>query len=177
QSESLHAKVLRSRAGRPRPVGDTTLAEVRRAAGHTGFDETVARLRSGWHTLLAQGWMGGAELSGGGWQRAAVARAFYRTTLNPGLLILDEPTSDLDPRAEHRILHALRGFAPGRIILLVTHNIANARLADRVIVMDQGLVVQTGTWDELAARPGGLFRELLDLQRDRSVPAQRSAAP
>ncbi|MFD5081991.1 ATP-binding cassette domain-containing protein [Kitasatospora sp. NPDC058406] len=164
-------------AGRSRAVGDTTLAEVRRAAGHTGFDETVARLRSGWHTLLAQGWMGGAELSGGGWQRAAVARAFYRTTLNPGLLILDEPTSDLDPRAEHRILHALRGFAPGRIILLVTHNIANARLADRVVVMDQGLVVQTGTWDELAARPGGLFRELLDLQRDRSVPAQRSDAP
>ncbi|GAA1936655.1 ATP-binding cassette domain-containing protein [Kitasatospora viridis] len=145
------------------------MAEVERAASPTGFDEIVARLRSGWQTLLAQGWLGGAELSGGGWQRAAVARALYRSARNPGLLILDEPTSDLDPRAEHRLLHALRAFAPGRITLLVTHNIANAALADRVIVLDQGRIVQSGTWQELAEQPTGLFRELLDLQRDRTV--------
>ncbi|MFB7618388.1 ATP-binding cassette domain-containing protein [Kitasatospora sp. NPDC056181] len=156
---------------------DDLMAEVERAARQTGFDEVVARLRSGWRTLLAQGWWGGAELSGGGWQRAAVARALYRTTRSPGLLILDEPTSDLDPRAEHRILHALRALAPGRITLLVTHNIANAAVADRVIVMDAGRIVQTGTWHELAALEDGLFRELLDLQRDRSIPGQRTAAP
>ncbi|MDH6115258.1 ATP-binding cassette subfamily B protein [Kitasatospora sp. MAP12-15] len=154
---------------------DDLMDEVRRAAAQTGFDEIVDRLRSGWRTLLAQGWLGGAELSGGGWQRAAVARALYRTALNPGLLILDEPTSDLDPRAEHRILHALRGLAPERITLLVTHNIANAAVADRVIVMDRGRVVQTGTWAELAEQQHGLFRELLDLQRDRAVPGQRTA--
>ncbi|MFF7632949.1 ATP-binding cassette domain-containing protein [Kitasatospora sp. NPDC008050] len=153
---------------------DDLMGEVQRAAARTGFDEIVERLRSGWRTLLAQGWMGGAELSGGGWQRAAVARALYRTTLNPGLLILDEPTSDLDPRAEHRILHALRGFAPGRITLLVTHNIANAAVADRVIVMDKGRIIQTGSWQELAGQQDGLFRELLDLQRDRAVPNQRT---
>ncbi|GAA2084537.1 ABC transporter ATP-binding protein [Kitasatospora saccharophila] len=153
--------------------GDPVQA-ARDAAALTGFDEVVDRLRSGWRTLLAQGWQGGAELSGGGWQRAAVARAFYRTARQPGLLILDEPTSDLDPRAEHRILHALRALAPGRITLLVTHNLANAKLADRVVVMDQGRIVQTGTWDELAHRDG-LFRELLDLQRDRTVPAPRPA--
>ncbi|MFI5529998.1 ATP-binding cassette domain-containing protein [Kitasatospora sp. NPDC051853] len=147
---------------------------VRDAAAHTGLDETVGRLRSGWRTLLAQGWLGGAELSGGGWQRVAVARALYRTALNPGLLVLDEPTSDLDPRAEHRILHALRAFAPDRITLLVTHNVTNAALADRVVVMDRGRIVQSGTWAELAAREG-LFRELLDLQRDRTVPAPRAA--
>ncbi|WP_232733854.1 ABC transporter ATP-binding protein [Kitasatospora sp. CB02891] len=145
---------------------------VAAAAALTGFDETVARLRSGWRTLLAQGWQGGAELSGGGWQRGAVSRAFFRTARRPGLLILDEPTSDLDPRAEHRILHSLRALAPGRITLLVTHNLANARLADRVIVVDRGRIVQTGTWDELA-HCDGLFRELLDLQADRTVPAQR----
>ncbi|MFI5527053.1 ATP-binding cassette domain-containing protein [Kitasatospora sp. NPDC051853] len=147
--------------------------DVRDAAALTGFDEAVHRLRSGWRTLLAQGWQGGAELSGGGWQRAAVARAFFRTRRRPGLLILDEPTSDLDPRAEHKILHALRDLAQGRITLLVTHNLGNAKLADRIIVMDQGLIVQTGTWDQLADQPGGLFRELLDLQQDRTVPAQR----
>ncbi|MCX4749207.1 ABC transporter ATP-binding protein/permease [Kitasatospora sp. NBC_01287] len=154
---------------------DDLMGEVQRAAAQTGFDEIVDRLRSSWRTLLAQGWMGGAELSGGGWQRAAVARALYRTTLNPGLLILDEPTSDLDPRAEHKILHALRAFAPERITLLVTHNIANAAVADRVIVMDQGRVIQTGTWQELADQKDGLFRELLDLQRDRAIPGQRTA--
>ncbi|MEU9077731.1 ABC transporter ATP-binding protein [Kitasatospora sp. NPDC004745] len=156
---------------------DRLMADVELAAARTGFDEVVSRLRSGWRTLLAQGWWGGAELSGGGWQRAAVARALYRTVRSPGLLILDEPTSDLDPRAEHRILHALRALAPGRITLLVTHNIANAAVADRVIVMDAGRIVQTGTWAELAARPDGLFRELLDLQRDRAVPAQRTGEP
>ncbi|MFE4970961.1 ATP-binding cassette domain-containing protein [Kitasatospora sp. NPDC056651] len=155
---------------------DRLMADVEEAAARTGFDEIVGRLRSGWRTLLAQGWWGGAELSGGGWQRAAVARALYRTVRSPGLLILDEPTSDLDPRAEHRILHALRDLAPGRITLLVTHNIANAAVADRVLVMDRGRIVQSGTWSELAARPDGLFRELLDLQRDRAVPAQRTGA-
>ncbi|WP_327073215.1 ABC transporter ATP-binding protein/permease [Kitasatospora purpeofusca] len=149
---------------------------VKDAAALTGFDESVARLRSGWRTLLAQGWQGGAELSGGGWQRAAVARAFYRTHRRPGLLILDEPTSDLDPRAEHKILHALRDLAPGRITLLVTHNLANAKLADRIVVMDQGRIVQTGTWHELADQPDGLFRELLDLQQDRALPGQRRPA-
>ncbi|GLW58552.1 ATP-binding cassette domain-containing protein [Kitasatospora phosalacinea] len=148
--------------------------EVKAAAALTGFDEIVRKLRSGWRTLLAQGWQGGAELSGGGWQRAAVARALYRTCRQPGLLILDEPTSDLDPRAEHRILHALRALAPDRITLLVTHNLGNAKLADRILVLDQGRIVQTGTWDELASTEG-LFHELLDLQRDRTVPAPRTA--
>ncbi|MEU3495723.1 ABC transporter ATP-binding protein [Kitasatospora cineracea] len=157
-----------------RHAGGDPVRAVEAAAALTGFDEVVTRLRSGWRTLLAQGWQGGAELSGGGWQRAAVARAFYRTARQPGLLILDEPTSDLDPRAEHRILHALRTLAPGRITLLVTHNLANAKLADRVVVMDRGRIVQTGTWDELAGTEG-LFRELLDLQTDRTVPAPRTA--
>ncbi|MEV4560899.1 ABC transporter ATP-binding protein [Kitasatospora sp. NPDC049285] len=155
---------------------DDLMGEIEKAAAKTGFDEIVARLRSGWRTLLAQGWLGGAELSGGGWQRAAVARALYRTTLNPGLLILDEPTSDLDPRSEHKILHALRPLAPERITVLVTHNISNAKVADRVIVMDQGRIAQTGTWEELAGQKDGLFRELLDLQRDRTIPGQRPAA-
>ncbi|WP_441247876.1 ATP-binding cassette domain-containing protein [Kitasatospora sp. McL0602] len=155
---------------------DDLMADVQRAAEQTGFDEIVDRLRSGWRTLLAQGWLGGAELSGGGWQRAAVARALYRTARHPGLLILDEPTSDLDPRAEHRILHSLRALAPGRITLLVTHNIANAAVADRIVVMDQGRITQTGTWAELAAQKG-LFRELLELQRDRPIPAPRAGTP
>jgi len=152
---------------------DDLMGEVERAAAKTGLDEIVTRLRSGWRTLLAQGWLGGAELSGGGWQRAAVARALYRTTLNPGLLILDEPTSDLDPRSEHKILHALRPLAPERITVLVTHNISNVAMADRIVVLDHGRIIQQGTFTELVADTAGLFHELWQLQNDRGIPNQR----
>ncbi|WP_348534353.1 hypothetical protein [Kitasatospora sp. GP82] len=103
-----------------------------------------------------------------------VSYTYHRTALNPGLLILDEPTSDLDPRAEHRIFHNLRVMAKGRAVLLVTHNIANTALADRVIVMEGGSILQRGTWASLQKEPG-LFRELLELQRDRRMPGQRPA--
>ncbi|MFI9786301.1 ATP-binding cassette domain-containing protein [Kitasatospora sp. NPDC051984] len=85
---------------------------VTAAAALTGFDETVARLRSGWRTLLAQGRQGGAALSGGGWQRAAVSRAFFRTARRPGLLIPDEPTSDLRPRTARRAPHPALAARP-----------------------------------------------------------------
>ncbi|MER5866234.1 ABC transporter ATP-binding protein [Kitasatospora sp. NPDC002040] len=149
-------------------------ARVEEAAGAAAFDQVVAGLRSGWATLLAQEWLGGHQLSGGEWQRAAVARSVYRSSQAPGLLVLDEPTSDLDPAAEHRILHAVRAMAKGRITVLVTHNLANTRLADRILVLSAGRVVQEGSYDTLAAEGDGLFRELLDFQLDRSLPVQRT---
>ncbi|WP_354644230.1 ABC transporter ATP-binding protein [Kitasatospora camelliae] len=161
----------------PGTAPEEVRAAVEEAARRASFDEVVAGLRSGWRTLLAQEWLGGHQLSGGEWQRAAVARSLYRTRQAPGLLVLDEPTSDLDPAAEHRILHAVRELAPGRITVLVTHNLANTKLADRILVMSRGRIVQEGTYTTLAAEPTGLFRELLDLQLDRTVPGQRTAGP
>jgi ATP-binding cassette subfamily B protein len=81
-------------------------------------------LRSGLNTLLAKEWWGGQELSGGQWQRIALARAFHRPA---GLLVMDEPIAALDPRAEHRIFTGLRRLAADRAVVLVTHRLTNTR--------------------------------------------------
>ncbi|MCY0957425.1 ATP-binding cassette domain-containing protein [Streptomyces sp. H27-H5] len=144
---------------------------VLRAAEQSGAVEVIDRLRSGLDTLLARQYFGGEELSGGQWQRIAIARAFHRG----GLLILDEPTSALDPRAEHRIFTGLRAIAYERPIVLITHRLANVAIADRIVVLDQGRVVQHGTYGELCSDPG-LFRELMGLQSDRPgvIPTPRT---
>ncbi|GAA1972731.1 ABC transporter ATP-binding protein [Kitasatospora viridis] len=154
--------------GRAAPDGDEAVV---RAAAASGADEVVAKLRRGLGTLLAVEWMGGEELSGGQWQRIAIARAFYRDS---GLLVLDEPTAALDPRAEHKIFANLREVARDRAVVLVTHRLTNVAVADRIVVLEDGRVIQQGSFDELVAQRGGKFRELWDLQHDRSgVPAQR----
>nr|WP_229326251.1 ABC transporter ATP-binding protein [Streptomyces sp. UNOC14_S4] len=138
---------------------------VLRAAAHAGADDVVAGLRSGLDTLLAREWFGGVDLSGGQWQRIAIARAFYRPA---GLLVMDEPTSALDARAEHRIFTGLRKVARDRAVVLVTHRLANVAVADRIVVLDGGRVVQEGTFGELTRSPG-LFQELWRLQNDRGT--------
>jgi ATP-binding cassette subfamily B protein len=148
--------------GQPRPEGDLA---VQRAARASGADDVIKTLRSGLATLLAREWWGGVALSPGQWQRIAVARAAHR---DAGLLVMDEPTSDLDPRAEHRIFTGLREMAGDRAVVLVTHNLANTSVADRVFVLDKGRVVQTGTFHELINQPG-LMQDLWRLQQDRDA--------
>ncbi len=157
--------------GQPTPKGDDTVLDAARAAG---ADEVIDDLRSGLNTLLAREWWGGQELSGGQWQRIAIARAFHRPA---GLLVLDEPTAALDPRAEHRIFSGLRRHAADRAVILVTHRLTNVAIADRIVVLNKGRVVQHGPFAELLANRSGLFRELWDLQNERSghIPAPASA--
>jgi ATP-binding cassette subfamily B protein len=143
--------------GQPTAGGD---AAVREACAAAGADEVVDRLGAGLDTLLAREWLNGEELSGGQWQRIALARAFFREA---GLLVLDEPTANLDPRAEYRIFQRLRDLARERVVLLVTHRITNVAVADRIVVLDEGRIVQDGTCRELAGRPG-LFQQLLSYQ-------------
>ena len=156
--------------GRPVPGGDAAVLAACRASG---ADEVVAALRSGLDTLLAREWLGGEELSGGQWQRVAIARAFHRPA---GLLVLDEPTAALDARAEHRIFAGLRALAAERAVVLVTHRLTNVTIADRIVVLHHGRVIQQGTFAELVGADG-LFRELWRLQSDRGVPGQRTGPP
>ncbi|MFI9363459.1 ABC transporter ATP-binding protein [Kitasatospora sp. NPDC053057] len=143
---------------------------VHAAALASGAVHVLDDLRAGLDTLLAREMWGGQELSGGQWQRIAIARAFYRRS---GLLVLDEPTSALDPRAEHRIFSGLRALARDRAVVLVSHRLANVAMADRIVVLDHGRIIQQGTFTELVADTNGLFHELWQLQNDRGIPNQR----
>ena len=93
----------------------------------------------------------GLDISGGQWQRVAIARGLYRVN---GFIVLDEPTSAIDPIEETKIYKKFAELAKGKCALVVTHRIGSAKLADRIIVMDAGKVVDMGTHKELIARPG-----------------------
>ncbi|MCU1620200.1 MAG: transporter related protein [Modestobacter sp.] len=123
-------------------------------------EEVIRALPAGYDTHLDRRFQGGAELSGGQWQRVAIARGFYR---DAALLICDEPTASLDARSEHALFETIRSHAEGRTVLLITHRLASVRAADRIYVLDHGRVVQEGTHDPLLGA-GGLYSELYTLQ-------------
>ncbi|MFD0489457.1 ATP-binding cassette domain-containing protein [Saccharopolyspora spinosporotrichia] len=130
------------------------------AAAASGADEVVARLGRGYETLLDRRFEGGHELSGGQWQRIAIARAFYR---DAELMIFDEPTSALDPKAEHALFERIRRHADGRTVLLITHRLSSVRYADRIYVLNRGRVSEQGTHADLVLADGEYAR-LYELQ-------------
>jgi len=137
-------------------------AAVVAAAEVAGADEVVAELPHGYDTLIDRRFKDGQELSGGQWQRVAVARGFHR---DAPLLICDEPTAALDARAEHALFERVRRHSEGRTVLLITHRLASVRYADRIYVLDHGKVSDEGTHADLMAH-GGLYAELYSLQAD-----------
>jgi ATP-binding cassette subfamily B protein/ATP-binding cassette subfamily C protein len=140
-----------------RPTDEESLAQ---AAAAAGADKVIEGLSKGYDTYLDRRFKDGMELSGGQWQRIAIARGFYR---NAPLLICDEPTASLDARSEHALFQTVLNHAAGRSILLITHRLANVRRADRIYVLDRGRVVESGRHDELLAA-GGLYTDLYTLQ-------------
>ncbi|MGC9379997.1 ATP-binding cassette domain-containing protein [Streptomyces sp. MH13] len=146
--------------GQPRTHDDGPVWEVVDAVG---MREAIEKLPQRLDTLLAKELWGGAELSGGQWQRLVCGRALYRRT---PLLILDEPTSQMDARGEHAIFLEIKRIAAERMTIVVTHQLENTRLADRVLVMDGGRIVEHGTYEDLV-NAGGLFAELVALAKDR----------
>ncbi|WP_084780652.1 ABC transporter ATP-binding protein [Planobispora rosea] len=130
------------------------------AAEVAGADQVVAELPYGYNTLLDRRFKDGQELSGGQWQRIAVARGFHRDAL---LLICDEPTAALDARAEHALFERIRRHADGRTVLLITHRLASVRYADRIYVLDHGKVTEQGTHAQLMELDG-LYADLYTLQ-------------
>ena len=140
------------RFGRP----DATDAEVREAAraAHCGFIEALPQ---GWDTFLGEK---GVRLSGGQRQRLAIARAVLR---DPAVLLLDEATSALDAESEHAVQQALAALSRNRTTLVIAHRLATVRRADRIVVVDEGRIVASGTHDALV-RGGGLYARLAALQ-------------
>lgn len=146
--------------GQPRTYDDGPVWE---AVDAVGMREAVEKLPRRLDTLLAKELWGGAELSGGQWQRLVCGRALYRQT---PLLILDEPTSQMDPRGEHGIFGRIKAIAGERITIVVTHRLENTRIADHVVVMEQGRITEQGPYDELV-EANGVFADLLRLSQDR----------
>jgi ATP-binding cassette, subfamily B, bacterial len=141
-------------------AGEEDAGRLDRAAASAGTDEVVADLPRGWETILDRRFKESCELSGGQWQRIAVSRGFYR---DAPLIICDEPSSNLDARAEHLLFEAVREHMRGRTVVLITHRLANIRHADVIHVLDHGKITASGTHDELMAREG-TYRDLYRLQ-------------
>ena len=135
-------------------------ARLGRVAAEARADAVVSGLPRGWDTLLSKYFRGGHDLSGGQWQRLAVARGLYR---DAPVLIWDEPTAPLDAKAEFAVYESLRRLANGRTVILITHRLASVRYADRIFLLHDGRLVEQGSHPELLAS-GGRYAELYELQ-------------
>jgi ATP-binding cassette subfamily B protein len=126
-----------------------------------GLEEAVRELPRGLDTDLGKIREGGVDLSGGQWQRLAIARALYRPS---AVYILDEPTAALDPVAESEVYGMFGQISVGKPAVFITHRLGAARLADEIIVIDEGRVAEKGSHGELMGR-GGIYAEMFESQR------------
>jgi ABC-type multidrug transport system fused ATPase/permease subunit len=130
------------------------------------LDSAGAAKLAGLDTVLARGYDGGTELSGGQWQRLALARALAAVKLGAGVVLLDEPTAQLDVRGEAEIFNRLLAATRQCTTILISHRFSTVRHADRICVLEHGRVIELGTHDELMAF-GGRYRTMFDLQAER----------
>jgi ATP-binding cassette subfamily B protein len=136
--------------------------DVIRAALESAGGANLASL----DTVLARGYTGGTDLSGGQWQRVALARALCAVTLGAGVVLLDEPTAQLDVRGEAEIFDRILAATRRCTTILISHRFSTVRHADRICVLEHGRVIELGTHDELVAR-GGRYRTMFDMQAQR----------
>lgn len=136
------------------------LARIHEAARAAGADEVLARLPKGLDQLLGRRFEGGVDLSGGEWQRLALARAYLR---NSDILVLDEPTAALDAKAESEVFARFAELAEGRMTLLISHRMATVRMAHRILVIEDGTIREQGTHNDLIAQRGQ-YAQLFELQ-------------
>ncbi len=134
---------------------------IERAVERGGAREMVAGLGDGLDSQLGRWFKSGVELSGGQWQKVALARAFMREEAD--ILVLDEPTAALDAEAEHAVFQRFRTLAAGRTTILISHRFPTVRMADTILVLDKGEVVERGTHEELLAA-GARYAQLFALQ-------------
>ena len=145
-------------------AGDPSVRE--RAAARAGAAELIAGLPKGWDTILSRRFEDGTELSGGEWQRLALARALFAVEAGAGVLVLDEPTANLDVRAEVELFDRFLDVTRGTTTVLISHRFSTVRRADHIVVLDGGRVQEQGTHAELAA-VGGRYAAMFALQAGR----------
>ncbi|WP_422031493.1 ABC transporter ATP-binding protein [Reyranella sp.] len=133
---------------------------IARAANRSQADEVIGRLPHGYDQMIGKRFKNGVELSGGEWQKIAIARAYMREA---EVLILDEPTAALDARAEFEVFQRFKELSKGKTAVLISHRFSSVRMADRILVLADGKVEAQGTHDELVAQEGR-YAELFELQ-------------
>ena len=151
----------------PSGAPDRLIYEALEAAGAKNF--------SSLDRVLAKGYAGGTELSGGQWQRVALARALVAVKMGAGVVLLDEPTAQLDVRGEAEIFERLLAATRDCTTILISHRFSTVRHADRICVLEHGRVIELGTHDELMAL-GGRYRTMFDLQAQRFQEADEEGA-
>ena len=162
--EALDAREDATRPGAvqqpPEQVAAAPAAAIRDAAEQSLASSLLPRLPGGYGQMLGRRFEEGVDLSGGEWQKVALGRAYMR---DAQLLILDEPTAALDARAEYEVFLRFSELMAGRMAVLISHRFSTVRMADRIVVLRHGEVVESGTHEALVAA-GGLYAELFQMQ-------------
>ena len=139
---------------------------VERAGAFAGATPIIDRLPDGWNTILTREFSGGTQLSGGEWQRLALARALFAVQCGAGVLVLDEPTAAMDVRGEAEVYDRFLELTRGVTTIVISHRFSTVRRADRIVVVEHGRVVEDGSHAELIAL-GGTYASMYSLQAAR----------
>ena len=139
---------------------------VHRAGDLAGAGVVIGRLPDGWDTMVSREFTGGTQLSGGEWQRLALARALFAVESGAGVLILDEPTAAMDVRGEAEVYERFLELTKGVTTIVISHRFSTVRRADRIVVVEHGRVTEDGTHDELLLA-GGRYAAMYRLQASR----------
>jgi ATP-binding cassette, subfamily B, bacterial len=165
------------RMGSPEaPDSPATGQAVLRAVERAGAGSVSGRLPAGMGTVLSRQYPGGQDLSGGQWQRVALARAFFAVECGAQVLVLDEPTAQLDIRAEVEFFDRFLTMTEGITSVIISHRFSSVRKADRIVVLEHGRVVESGNHDELVALDGR-YAGLFHLQASRFDEASADSRP
>jgi ATP-binding cassette subfamily B protein len=136
------------------------LFRIAEAARKSGAHQLIQELPEGYRQMLGRRFEGGVDLSGGQWQKIALARAYLR---DAQVLILDEPTASLDARAEHEVFERFAELTRGKMALLISHRFSTVRMADRILVLENGKIIEEGSHHELMLL-GGRYSQMFELQ-------------
>ena len=133
---------------------------IEQSAQKSMADDVVGKLPAGFNQMLGRRFEGGVDLSGGEWQKVALARAYLR---DAQVLILDEPTSALDARSEYEVFQRFAELTAGKMALFISHRFSTVRMADRIVVLENGRIAEEGDHDALT-QLGGRYAEMFELQ-------------